>query len=567
MKPSVGGAGTAIEALGGPVVSPTRRIAERSTGHWADVFVDSHFAAAAARVPDRLAVVDGPVRLTYAQADSRVSALAAGLQSLGVEPRDVVSWQLPNWYEGYLLHHAVLRIGAVSNPIVPIYRQREVQYILQEAGSRVVVVPDVFRGFSHRSMIEELRAELPRLTSVVVARPEGDDHGLLALQDLWADDDARMTPVRRTADDPILLMFTSGTTARPKGALHSHNTLDYENRSLIDVFELSERDVVFMPSPITHMTGLAYGLQLAPMLEAPLVLQDVWEPRCALELISTYRCSFMLAATPFLHGMVYHPDVEQFDLSSLRVVVCGGADVPPKLMLDVGSRFGCIAPRAYGSTEMPTLTTTGAGFPAEKGARTDGRAIGAAQFRIVTDEGLMAEPGEVGEIVATGPELFLGYLRPEDNERAFDTDGWFRTGDLASVDPDGFLTIRGRAKDIVLRGGENISVSEVESLLFEHPAVQEIAIVAMPDPVMSERACAYVVPTEGYRPTLEELCAFLAQRNLARQKLPERLELIPELPKTPSGKIQKFRLRDMIRAQLDQVSTPTATEQGMIRDA
>lgn len=564
VKPSVGSERTGIGAIGRPVVSSARRRAERTAGHWADVFVDSHFAAAAAQEPDRLAVVDGAVSLTYAQADTRVGALAAALQSLGAAPGDVVSWQLPNWYEGYLLHHAVVRIGAVSNPIVPIYRQREVEFILREAGSRIVVVPDVFRGFSYRSMIEELRPALPRLESVIVARPQDDEHGLLALHDLWADDDAKMTPVRRTADDPILLMFTSGTTARPKAALHSHNTLDYENRSLIDVFELSERDVVFMPSPITHMTGLAYGLQLAPMLRAPLVLQDVWEPRRALELISTYRCSFTLAATPFLHGVVYHPDVEQFDLSSLRVVVCGGADVPPKLMLDAGSRFGCIARRAYGSTEMPTLTTTGSGLPAEKGVSTDGRAIGAAQFRIVTDDGLLAAPGEVGEIVATGPELFLGYLRPADNERAFDPDGWFHTGDLASVDPDGYLTVRGRAKDIVLRGGENISVSEVESLLFEHPGVREVAIVAMPDPVMSERACAYVVPTEDYRPTLDELCAFLEQHNLARQKLPERLELVGELPKTPSGKVQKFRLRDMIRAKLEQSST---REVGVVDDA
>ncbi len=535
-------------------------VAGRATDHWADVFVDSHLTAAAACVPDGVAVVDGAVALTYAQADRRVGALAASLQSLGVAAGDVVSWQLPNWHEGYLLHHAVLRIGAISNPIVPIYRQHEVQYILEEAGSRIVVVPDVFRGFSHRSMIDDLRADLPRLENVIVARPEDRRHGQLALDELWADEGATMAPVRRSADDPILLMFTSGTTARPKGALHSHNTLDYENRSLIEVFELGGRDVVFMPSPITHMTGLAYGLQMAPMLKAPLVLQDVWEPRRALELISTHRCSFTLAATPFLHGLVYHPGVERFDVSSLRVVVCGGADVPPKLMLDVGSRFGCIAARAYGSTEMPTLTTTGAGLSADKGARTDGRPIGAAQFRVVTDEGRLARHGEVGEVVATGPELFLGYLRPEDNERAFDADGWFHTGDLASVDSDGYLTIRGRAKDIILRGGENISVSEVESLLFEHPAVQEVAIVAMPDPVMSERACAYVVPTEGYLPTLEELCAFLEECNLARQKLPERLELIRELPMTPSGKVQKFRLRDMIRSQLNLLSTPALAE-------
>jgi cyclohexanecarboxylate-CoA ligase len=461
----------------------------------------------------------------------------------------VVSWQLPNWQEAFLLHQATLRIGGVSNPIIPIYRRREVAYILGEAGSRVVVVPDVFRGFRHAEMVDQLRPSLPHLEHVVVVRPERPGPAL-TFDDLCQDEGRRPAAVDRTPDDPMLLLFTSGTTARPKGVVHTHNTLDYENRSIIEVYRLTSGDVVFMPSPVSHITGLLYGLQLPPMLATTVVFQDVWEPTEALRLIAAHRCAFTVAATPFLHGLTYHAELDRFDVSSLRVFACGGADVPPGLIADARARLHCTASRVYGSTEFPTLSTTGAADPAEKGAYTDGRAIGAAQFRIVDADERPVPAGEVGELVVAGPELFLGYRATADDEGAFAADGWFRTGDLAVVDADGYLTIRGRKKDIVLRGGENISVTEVEDLLYEHPAVVEIAIVAMPDPVMVERACAFVVPAPGTALDLAGLADFLDAKGVAKQKIPERLELVPELPRTQSGKIQKFRLRELIRAKL-----------------
>ena len=524
-----------------------------AAGHWRDALLDSHLRLAAERHPDQVAIVDGDVELTYAEVLSMVRSVARGLRGLGVSRGDVVSWELPNWHEAYLTHFAVLSIGAVSNPIVPIYRHHEVEFILREAGSRVVITPGTFRGFDYASMVDDLRGSLPLLEHAVVVRPESGAVGvsfaeLTAHGGAGVDDDGGADT--RTPDDPALLMFTSGTTARPKGAVHTHNTLDFEVRSMVEVFGLVDSDVVFMPSPLTHMTGLAYGVQLAPALAGPLVLQDVWEPRRAMELIDTHRCSFTLLATPFLHSLLQHPEQGDFDLTSMCVVASGGADVPASLMRQVRERFDCTASRAYGSTEMPSLTTTGPDEPAEKGATTDGRRIGPADFRLVGDDGEVVGPGEVGEIVATGPERFIAYLRPEDDAGAFDEDGWFHTGDLGSVDADGYLTIQGRKKDIVLRGGENISVTEVEQLLLEHPAVADIAIVAMPDPVMVERAYAYVVAAKGEQPTLADLCAFLAERSLAKQKYPEGFELITELPRTPSGKIQKFLLRSMIAAKL-----------------
>jgi len=520
-----------------------RRDAHRRAGDWLDRFVDAHLTRAVDDRPGALAVVDGGTALTYADAGRRVAATAAGLRALGVGPGEVVSWQLPNWHEALVLHQAVLRLGAVSNPIVPIYRDREVRHMLGEARSRVVVVPESFRGFGHAAMAERLRPGLPDLEHVVVVRPERP--GGLTFDALEADAGDGAADAARSPDDPALLMFTSGTTADPKGVVHTHNTLDYENRSIIELFGLGTDDVVFMASPVTHVTGLLYGLQLPAMLGVPVVLQDVWDPGRALGLLERHGCSFTVAATPFLHSLVHHPRLAEHDLSALRVFACGGADVPSSLVRDAGERLGCHVTRVYGSTEFPTLSASAPGAPPAARAETDGAPIGGAEFRIVGDDGADLPAGEVGELLARGPELFAGYLRSGTGDLL--PDGWFRTGDLAVADAAGRLAIRGRKKDVILRGGENISAAEVEDLLFRHPAVREIAVVAMPDPVMVERACAFVVPEPGARPVLADLAGFLVAEGVAKQKIPERLELVDELPKTQSGKVQKFRLRELAR--------------------
>jgi cyclohexanecarboxylate-CoA ligase len=516
---------------------------ERAAGAWLDRFVDGYLAGAALSVPEKPVIIDGSGVLTYVEASRTVNAIARAMHGLGIERGDVVSWQLPNWHEAFLLHHGILRAGAVSNPIVPIYRRHEVEYMLREAGSRMLVIPQTFRGFDYVGMAGELRPTLPNLAHVAVVRPTQPTE--LSFGDL-AREKGPPFDLDRSPDDPMLLMFTSGTTARPKGVLHTHNTMDYENRSIIEIFELSADDSVFMPSPLSHITGLLYGIQLPAMLQTTAVLQDRWEPREALALLARHRCTVTVAATPFLHGLTHHPDLAQFDLSALRLFACGGADVPPALVRDARTLLDCYVTRIYGSTEIPTLSTTGPHDPPMKAAQTDGRMIGSAAFRIVDEHGEPVADGGIGDLEAKGPETFVGYLRPEDGADAFTADGWFRTGDLGSADPEGFLSIRGRSKDIVLRGGENISVTEIEELLFEHPDVAEVAIVAMPDPVMVERACAFVVPRNGARPTLAELGQFLDTLDVARQKYPERLELVSEIPKTQSGKIQKFLLRQEI---------------------
>ncbi|WP_242623358.1 AMP-binding protein [Pseudonocardia sediminis] len=497
---------TRSEAGRFPTVDDARRRRYRDTGLWSTDLLDAHVETVAARDPDRVAVVDGDRRMTYAELQEQVVRIAAGLRRLGVGRGEVVSSQLPNRWEALALHLAVIRIGAVSNPLMPILREREMRFALGSSGARVLVVAAEFRGFDHGALAVRLRDELPDLAHVVTVRGERD--GATTFDDLTADPDGGHAEPGRTADDPVVLLYTSGTESDPKGAVHSHATLDHEVRSVVTHFGLTGDDVMFMPSPIAHITGVLYGFHLSALLGTTVVYQDVWEPGRGLDLIERHRISFVVAATPFLHGITYHPDREKHDVSSLRVFACGGADVPPDLIRDAERLLGCPGVRVYGSTEIPTLTMGHADDTADLRATTDGRVVGVAELKVLDDDGAPVGPGTVGNLHARGAEAFLGYLgRPRPTESSAggtsivtDDEGWIDTGDRGSVDAGDYLTVTGRSKDIILRGGENISAKEVEDLLYAHPDVADVAVVAVPDPRLTEKACAVVVPRPGTSP-------------------------------------------------------------------
>ena len=524
-----------------PVPAPA--VVARYGPLWPGRLLDGYTDDAADRTPERVAVVDGDVRLDYAALRDRVVRATAGLRRLGVGRGDVVAIQLPNWWEALVVHLATIRLGSVSNPVMPILRERELRFVLGAAGARVLVVPEHFRGFAHGDLARTLASEIDTLEHVVTVRG-GPAAGSTTVDDLLADPAGGGAAAGRTSGDPAVLLYTSGTESDPKGAVHSHDTLAHEDRSMIEHFGLTADDVVFMPSPVAHVTGVLYGFHLASMLGTTVVYQDVWEPGEGLRLIETHRCSFCVAATPFLHGLTYHPGLAEHDVSSMRVFACGGADVPPGLIRDATERLGLLAVRVYGSTEIPTATAGHAADPDDRRASTDGRAVGAAELRVVDEDGAPVGPDVEGLLLARGPEMFLGYLgtaRP-----AVDDEGWFATGDLGRLDEDGFLTVTGRSKDIILRGGENISAKEVEDLLYGHPDLADVAVVAVPDPRLTERACAVVVPRDGATPDLASLSSYLDGRGVARQKYPERIAVVDELPRTATGKIQKFRLRAML---------------------
>jgi cyclohexanecarboxylate-CoA ligase len=312
---------------------------------------------------------------------------------------------------------------------------------------------------------------------------------------------------------------------------------------LRDIHAITADDTYLGGAPVAHIAGLVYGVLMPFACGTRTVFLDRWESARAVELIDRERVTFQTGTPTFLQTLAAEPTIEKHDISSFRLFSTGGANIPAEMVRDASKRLGCIIKRAYGSTEVPTLTATSVDDPEDVRLETDGRPIGPAELRIVDPNGRDVRPGAEGEIWARSPEVFLGYRNSSLDAEAFAPDAWYRTEDLGRVDRSGYLRVTGRVKDVVIRGGENISVKEVEDLLLEHPGVADVAIVGMPDPVLGERACAFVVPEGRKPPTLQALVDFLRSREIAPQKLPERLELRKSLPKTASGKVMKAKLR------------------------
>ena len=519
--------------------------AYRRRGIWLHETLPSRLAQVRLVGGDRVALIDGSTRVSVAEFAAAVGRVAGHLSELGVGMGDVVSWQLPNWAEAAVVHHAALRVGAVPNPLNMIYRGRELRFVLAEAKPALLVVPKKFRGFDRASLARTLQEE-KLVTHVAVAR--GELAGCHSLQ-RWLEEPPTAeppTPLQRPSD-PALLLYTSGTTSDPKGVLHSHETLLYEIDSLAEVHQITEDDRYLGGSPVTHIAGLVYGLLMPFALGTSTALLDRWHPGAALDLIERERATFQTGAPTFLQTLADEPGIEGRDLSSFRLFSTGGANIPTEPIRVAEARLGCVVKRAYGSTEVPTLTATSFDDPDEVRLGTDGRVIGTAEMRIVSNEGRDVATGDEGEIWARSPEVFTGYRNPALDVEAFAEDGWFRTGDLGRVDADGYLRVTGRLKDVIIRGGENVSVKEIEDLLSEHPAVADVAVIGMPDPVLGERACAFVATRPGASLGFEEMVEYLKGREIAPQKIPERLEVRSKLPKTASGKVLKTALRDELK--------------------
>jgi cyclohexanecarboxylate-CoA ligase len=348
-------------------------------------------------------------------------------------------------------------------------------------------------------------------------------------------------------DDPAVILWTSGTTADPKGVVHTHQSLRVEAETIAAAHDMRRGETLLLPMPVTHVAGLTYGILLPVTGAITTALMDTWDPGLALELVERESIAVMISTPVFMRTMIDHPKFEATDRSSVRLFSLGGAGVAPSMVREGAAAFDCWCKRTYGSTEYPTLTTGRLGDALDRDADTDGPLIGGAELRIVDPETLAdLAPGTPGELLARGPEMFVGYMDPALDVGAFAPDGWFRTGDLAVFDGE-YLTIVDRLKDIIIRGGENISAQEVESLLVTHPDVAEAACVAMADAVMGEKVCAFVIPAPGATPTLAAIRAHLLDKGLAQFKVPERLELRASLPRTASGKVQKEPLREELR--------------------
>jgi acyl-CoA synthetase (AMP-forming)/AMP-acid ligase II len=512
------------------------------SGRWRGVTLEDVALQRLRESPDRVAVVEGPHRQTYAELFLEAQRIAAGLRDLGLEPGDVVSLQLPNWWEAMAVNLAACMGGWVINPIVPIYRDAEVRFILRDCAAKVVFIPEAFRSIDYAEMLARLRPELPQLRAVVAVRSRVK--GCVDYDTLGAGA-APWQSAPKSPNDIKLLLYTSGTTGRPKGVLHSHNTLMSELDAVKEFWKIGADDVVLMPSPVTHITGYTYGLEFGLVVGMKAVLMERWNAEEAMALAIREGATFTVAATPFLAELADVVERTGGSLPAFRLFASGGAPVPPEVVRRARRAMPqCVVCRVYGSSEAPTVTLGINNISdLDKGAVTDGRIVNHEVKICDPGTGEPVPAGVTGEIMTRGPEVMLGYSNPQDMQDAFDAEGFFHTGDLGFVSEDGFLTINGRSKDLIIRGGENISPKEVEDVLHTHPAVAEAALVAMPHPRLGETPCAYIVLREGHRTTLEELKEFLEQARMARQKHPERLIVLEELPKTATGKVLKHMLR------------------------
>ena len=527
-----------------------RRAAMISSGAWRDETLLDHFSRHLAAAPERTAIVARrgetgvETRLTYRELDRLSDVVAIGLSRRGVGEGDVVSFQLPNWWEFSVLHLACLKLGAVSNPLMIIFRERELSFMLGLAESKVFVVPAEFRGVDRAAIARAVSADLPMLQHVLVVGGKG----AAAFESLLSDEisDAEMSRLksRRLSPDAVIeLLYTSGTTGEPKGVMHTSNTMLANLVPFAERLRLTSSDVIHMPSPMAHQLGFMYGLVLPAMLGASAVLQDIFEPGEMARQIRQEGATFTMGATPFLSDLADYVEKAGVGTPTLRVFVSAGAPIPRALVTKARNVLGAAIISGWGMSENGAVTTTRPEDPEEKVTSTDGVALPGMEVRVIDASGAVVLRGGEGALQVHGCSNFVGYLK-RPGLANISPDGWFDTGDIARMDDDGYIRIAGRMKDIVIRGGENIPVVEVEGLLFKHPAVAAVAIVGYPDARLGERACAFVTLKPGASFTFEEMTAFLKAQRLTPQYIPERIEILEELPRTPSGKIQKFRLRD-----------------------
>ncbi len=499
--------------------------------------------AAAEQTPQRVLLVDGTSRLDCKTLRAQATTLAHAMLARA-PPGSVVSFMLPNWHEAAVLYLAATLAGMVVNPILPSLRDRELAFILKDIQTRLIFVPSALRQQDYAAMLSRVVSSLDSPPEVIVVRGEARGHtpwhalfeGAPAPRELPALD----------ADAVRMVLYTSGTTGRPKGVLHSHNSIHALISQLKQHWLIERGDKFLVPSPIAHIGGSIYAFESPLLLGTTAVLMDRWDADEAVRLMNAEECTHMAGATPFLEQLLAAARRAATRLPQLKVFVCGGASVPPSLIRGAVDYFErAVVTRVYGSTEVPVTTVgvTQAGDAAHA-ADTDGRP-GLAEIKLVDHT---AAPAGAGEILARAPQMLLGYLHPEDEADAFDAEGYFRTGDLGRWVDGSYLVVTGRAKDIIIRNGENISPKEVEDILIGHPDIAEIAIVGLPDARTGERACAVIVPRRPPGPEVASLRTFLDAQGVAKFKVPEQVVIWDALPKNDAGKVLKHQIRAALAA-------------------
>ncbi|WP_225204649.1 AMP-binding protein [Novosphingobium huizhouense] len=525
-------------------IPPAHHAAYVAAGAYQPTTIADLAIARAASDPDFVCMVDAEGSHTFATLLAEAQALAAALAARGLLPGEVIAFQVPNWREAAAINLAAALGGWVVNPIVPIYRDAEVTMMLADCRARAIFVPESFRKVDYAAMARRCQAALPDLAHVFTVRGEGpDDFAALVAQ-------GRGMRFERPTVDPLgvkMVLYTSGTTGRPKGVLHSHATLQRIVARSGEHWGLKAGEATLMPSPVTHVSGYANGLEAPLICGIRSVLMEAWDAREALALIERHGLVGTVAATPFLVELAAAARAAGTGAPSFRFFACGGAAVPNDLIPAADAAFdNAHAFRVFGASEVPLVSF---GWPNDPqlAATTDGEVVD-YEVRIVDGADNDLPLGQEGEILARGPAMMLGYADAQQSAEAITADGYFRTGDLGVLSADGAITITGRKKDLIIRGGENISAKEIEDVLHTHPAVREASVVAMPHARLGEGVCAYVILSD--KADAGALAAHVGASGLAKQKIPERFEFVDDFPRTASGKVRKDQLRADIKKRV-----------------
>ncbi len=541
-----------------PLPDPDRARAYRAAGYWRDETIPALIARAAGADPDHLAVRDNRGdAYSYGQVMQKSAHLAGHLQAQGITKGDVVTVCMPNWADTVVAFLAILRVGGVVNPVPVNYGRADLAYAIGKCRSRALILPVRFRSTDFKAELAGIDPQILADCTIIMHGVVPSDHVTAWDKALAADPITADAPV--LADDPAAVLLTSGTEAKSKGAVHSHNTILFGERVMAQALGLCAQDVTFMASPISHTTGFMHGVVLTLTTGGTLSLLDVFDGAVAAKQMQAHGSTWTMGATPFLAEISAAMAKIGIALPTLRYFLCGGAPIP-KVLARRATEMGIRVLSIYGSTESPPHTMVQPGDPVENAWTSDGRAFPGIEVRIVGADGQDCAIGSPGEEYSRGPNTFLGYLGdPDLTRKALDGDGWVHSGDLARMLPDESLRITGRIKEIIVRGGENISVREVEDALMAHPSVSRAAIVGVAHPRLGETGAAVIVLHPGAaHPALSALTAFLIEQGISKFKLPEYLHIWPDLPTNPTGKIQKFIIRQMLADQTKETGMKSA---------
>ena len=531
-----------------------RRAAYRQQGLWGDASLADYWQQTARAMPDKIAVVDNHgASYTYSALDHAASCLANWMLAKGIESGDRIAFQLPGWCEFTVIYLACLKIGAVSVPLLPSWREAELVWVLNKCQAKMFFAPTLFKQTRPVDLILPLQNQLPQLQQIVGVDKLAPATSSLSLSQIIADNTPLTTAITVHGDELAAVLFTSGTEGLPKGVMLTHNNILASERAYCARLNLTWQDVFMMPAPLGHATGFLHGVTAPFLIGARSVLLDIFTPDACLALLEQQRCTCMLGATPFVYDLLNVLEKQPADLSALRFFLCGGTTIPKKVAREC-QQLGIKLLSVYGSTESSPHAVVNLDDPLSRFMHTDGYAAAGVEIKVVDDAHKTLPPGCEGEEASRGPNVFMGYFdEPELTARALDEEGWYYSGDLCRMDEAGYIKSTGRKKDIIVRGGENISSREVEDILLQHPKIHDACVVAMPDERLGERSCAYVVLKAPHHSlSLEDVVTFFSRKRVAKYKYPEHIVVIEKLPRTGSGKIQKFLLRKDIMRRLTQ---------------